>query len=119
MSLHSSERGRLPHRCVPPQARRPAPPRSFWSPSSWAAGRRPYLVETHFKKRKEKSRMSEDVSGGSGELMKFRKKGQVNSPLQDDISLDDHLQLVGNDLTVGIVLIFTVETQRKKKKKRF
>lgn len=63
--------------------------------------------------------MSEDVSGGSGELMKFRKKGQVNSPLQDDISLDDHLQLVGNDLTVGIVLIFTVETQRKKKKKRF
>lgn len=42
----------------------------------------------------------------------------MNSPLQDDISLDDHLQLVGNDLTVGIVLIFTVETQRKKGKKK-
>ena len=44
----------------------------------------------------------------------------MNSPLQDDISLNNHLQLVGNDLAVGIVLIFTVETQRKKKiKKRF
>lgn len=40
----------------------------------------------------------------------------LDSPLEDDISLDHHLQLVGHNLTVGIVLIFTVETEGGRKR---
>lgn len=61
------------------------------------------------------------MSGGTGHLMKFLRSSNegiltLGSPLQNDISLNNHLQLVGYDLTVGVILIFAVETERKKKK---
>lgn len=39
-------------------------------------------------------------------------QGTVTLPLQEHLGLDSHLQLVGHNLTVGIVLVFTVEEDR-------
>lgn len=51
------------------------------------------------------------------EAAERRREGRrtLGSPLEDDCSLGLHLQDVGHDLTVGIILIFTVETEGERK----
>lgn len=52
------------------------------------------------------------------EATESRREGNqtLDSPLEDDHSLSLHLQDVGYNLTVGIVLIFTVETEGERKR---
>lgn len=69
--MRAQLRSWLPHRCAPLLVQHPAPLHSFWSPSSWLAGRRPYLAETHFGERKKTQRRSAHVTAVTRELRNF------------------------------------------------
>lgn len=49
-------------------------------------------------------------------VTKVHMRKSEDSPLQDDVSLDNHLQLIGHDLAVGVVLIFTVDKETGREK---
>lgn len=71
LTARAQLRSWLPHRCAPLLVQHPAPLHSFWSPSSWLAGRRLYLVETHFGERKDTQRRSAHVTAVTRELRNF------------------------------------------------
>lgn len=71
LTARAQLRSWLPHRCAPLLVQHPAPLHSFWSPSSWLAGRRLYLVETHCGERKNTQRRSAHVTAVTRELRNF------------------------------------------------
>lgn len=49
----------------------------------------------------------------TADLTKEQMCGAQNPPIENDVSLNDHIEHVGHNFTVGVVLVFTVEREHK------
>lgn len=110
----------LPRKCAGRRVRHPVQPSHSWSTSSSVEERRSCLVGRHCKMR-DKERQENEKAKEQGELPSESSRRavvlwsaykwvlHVNSPLQNNIWSDHHLQLVGDHFTLGVILILTAD----------